>query len=428
MSSRFRVAWFSPLRLKGAHRTSVSGYVTDTLLPYLSQKLDIEIFHEGFDSYEGIPTFHYLRAFERDRVKPFDIFFHQVEDGESLRFTRFSMAQYPGITLFHDVLFVDSGPVPLYVSPWTETVKKARDLSMPWPSREAEFDMIGPFGYRETGLSPVSLFSTERSHTEYLRLATEKLLGNKTTSYYLPLPTPISARTSETFAPSTKGEIVVGFSGSPTIQHRAHKVLPAIKNSGLLIKLLWLIDAQERAQCEALLEEFGMTNVEIIEGRSPEEWSKLLPRISIAVHTLFSAYGQPGVYLSMSLIEGIPSVVTNFGSTEYLSDSLVWKLQPGESESYELTEILKAIAEKGAIRNPSQASSYLEHFGAEVVAGELLTIFERSLPLMKETRKLWDSLLEDAQKFLFNEAESFVVAADSKNNYFEVAMKELGWR
>ncbi len=437
MVNRLRVAWFSPLNLGSEPTQSLSAYVSDALLPFIGKRCEVELFHNGFISHPDFPTYHYLRAFERHREKPYDIFFYQVEDGQVSHFTRFHLGLVPGIVLFHDLFVTDSGAVPLYVSPWEETVKKFHDPLRSWPTRDQKFEHRAPILYRECGLSGIPIFSNERAHSEYKRNITEKLGDASQASYYLPYPAcrgeSLSQRSSEVFT--------LALCGSPRIEHRAHKVLNALSKLSAPFTLLWLIGNDEASQAEALLKEFCITSCELITGRSPEKWSSVVARADCALHPLFSAFGQPGPYLATSLTAGVPSLVTNFGAAEYLPDSVVFKIQPGENESFEILSVIEKLS-KSRPRLKLAAEFAQEHFNPTIVAHELSLIFERSVQPLREMHTRWDALLGEAREDLLREARVFIEGTASCpnrgeelfgesgyqwNTLVEPSLKELGW-
>ena len=138
---------------------------------------------------------------------------------------------------------------------------------------------------------------------------------------------------------------------------------------------------------------------------------------------------------------GLPSLVTNFGAAEYLPGSVVFKIQPGESEAAEIRTVIEKLA-GSRTRHPLGAEFAQEHFDAKIVAAELLMIFERSAPYLKEVNAQWDKVLSNARLEILREARSFVEEAPSNyqkgdglfksahlqwNSLIEPGLRELGW-
>jgi glycosyltransferase involved in cell wall biosynthesis len=422
-----RIAWFSPLRSDAGGETSLSAYCTELLLPELSrsapQQISFEIFHDGFSSHAGYPTYHYLRAFERHRDNPFDLFVYQVEDARSARFNRFSLGLYPGLTLFHDVLINEEGPVPLFVSPWEHTVAKFNDLSKAWPSRDAIFEKEGPFAFRECALAGVPVFTSERARNEYRRLSRARLVDSP--DYFLPLPVDVAHQPAR--EASERGSYVVGFCGTPWMQDRAHLFLPSVRDAG--VKLIWLIESHEKSAAEALLKEFAISDVELIEGRSPYQWQKLLPQIHAAAHPLFSAFGQPGIYLAMSLAAGLPTITSTYGATEYLPDAVSFRVQPGASEQFEYREILAALRQGTRSPRSSIASYAAELHDVRIVAQELFSVINAARRIVQPAMKQFDAMLYDARRALHREALDGVATLPREiQSSITAPFEELGWK
>ena len=436
-----RVAWFSPLPVNGEANASPSAYATETLLPYLSKKFQIHLFHDSFEEFPGFKTNHYLNAFEQHKRNPFDLFFYQIEDHARCNFVRTHMGVMPGIVWFHDFVFSTDGPEPILNSPWSETVQHFSDPRRAWPERGYEFERPGPLGYREGAYAQCALFSNVANHGDYQRELTLKL-GEKRTdleeSYYLPFPVePI--RISSTAQMGSAFEVL--FAGTPRIEHRAHKLLEALHalqsaSDDSNVTLTWLIDESESDAAKELLAEFEVRGVELVEGRSPQKFRELLATANVAVHTLFSVYGQPGPYLEMSLMAGTPVVVTNFASCEELPDSLVFKIRAGESEATEIQAVLQAMVGEEVDFSSNDIREYAEErYSAAMLAEELGSVFRLAHRELEPQRAKWEQLEIAARQELLRElglqgprAEVGVEnALFSSSTVYEPAFKELGW-
>jgi len=386
------------------------------LLPFIEKHCEVELFHNNFDEYRGYETHHYLRAFERHREKPFTHFFYQIEDGPASHFCRFHSTLIPGISWFHDLLVVDSGPVPLYVSPWEKTLQKFFDDSIPFPKRGDKFDHKAPLLWREASLAPVALFSTVHAHDEYLGNVKQSLAAIPNadrvgaTSYYLPVPAnsyPVESR-------SITSTFQIAYFGTSRIEHRAHKLLLALQSlPKSSYTFIWLLDGHEVPQAESLLIEFGISGKLVVE-RTPERWIQLLATTDIVAAPFFSVFGQCGAYLASSLMAGKPTLVTTFGGGESLPDEVVLKIQPGESEATEIVEALRLLFDDKAGLHLQQTVGAaarefaVENYSAANVAEELIQIFEKTREHVGSVSKRFDSLREAARTALLLEAKSIV--------------------
>lgn len=441
-SDTLRVAWFSPLNVGKKFGPSKAAYFSDLVLPLIDKECEINLYHDSFEQYRDFPTYHYLKAFENDKAQPYDIIFYNLEDAKWCNFVRSHLGLIPGITYFHDFILSNYGPEPLLNSPYDQVINKFFERSIEWPIRDVKHLRKGPHAYREVAWSPVKIFATEQMHCDYKNVFNDRALDqaiNKFKTFYLPYP--VLERESSTLKHVIKK---IGFCGSPRIECRSHKLLGSLKDLSHDYELIWLIESSERGEIDLLLSEFDIRKVTLVEGRSPHMWSELLSEIDIAIHTFFSVYGHPFPYLSISMKAGVPCIVSNFGSAEYLPSNLVFKIQPGESEAYQIHQVLDKLFCKELTYDPSRVVEYArESYLLESVVSDLVRIFNESAPELKGFREKWRNFESVARDFLIEESKNFVLTPPntskdhwqglpfSPNDFFkqkiEPIFKELGW-
>jgi|GEM_PF-872896 len=405
---RPRVAWFSPLSFTGEASDCVGAYVSDLLLPLLSKRFDVELFHDSFEKHPLLPTHHYLAAHALHRENPFDIFFYQVEDHRRADFVRIHLGLIPGIVLFHDFLIAGKTPETIVRSPWQEVIRHYQDSSIEWQPRSEDASISVPFALREAGLAVCTLFSSARDAGEYRRQVKSQLEMNSdkpSPGFLLPLPIDVNsiARKVSKHAKDSP-ETIVGFCGSPALESRAHKLLDALSQCGDKFKLIWLLDkSQETAACD-LLSEFEIRSFELYFGRSPKHWQRISAQLDLAVHTLFSVFGQPDPYLSISMSTGLGCIVTDFSTSHFLPDKAVFKVKPGDTESAQIREILLALKNEGGHRSFQAAIDYArEHHDHIQIANNLLMIFEDLTPMLAEVYSKWDALESSSRTWLLEQ-------------------------
>ncbi len=418
---KLRIAWFSNVSCAyRPGRVSLSSYTTRLLYPVLSKKLDIELFSSFEGSWEGRDVRHFLTAFKRHKARPFDLFFYQFEDDSQSFFTRAHLGLMPGIVWFHDFFLTSDGPEPLLNSPWSETTAKFNEPERDWPCRENEYRRSGPQACREASLSFVPVFSSERDHDEYLRISSIRCLQEGLRSWHLPVPMDMQ------MLKKTSGDLpsrTIIFCGSPRIEHRAHKLLQAVKDAHASWKVVWLIDDNEREHAGSLIDEFGGGKINLESPRTPENWAAAIAQAQIAVHTHFSVYGHLNPYLPMSLAAGLPCVVSDFAGGSLLPDSLVFKIRPGDTEARELTMLLNRLEKAGGPGSFAEASVHAgEVHSHEVIASELEMIITESMPDLTKAMARWEAMEEDARISLLREALSGSEGELLKRNF-----SELGW-
>ncbi|MCB0332204.1 MAG: glycosyltransferase [Bdellovibrionales bacterium] len=435
-SCKLRIAWFSPLAKDG--ETSLSAYATETLLPYLTDRFEIELFHDSFFSHKSYPTYHYLNAFLRDKERPFDLFFYQLEDAPCTKFVRMHLGLMPGVTWFHHFFLSDDGPEPILNSGWQDTVELFSGKRTDWPERGKEYTRPGPQAYREAGLSFASLFSLERDHGEYERLVTHKLLAESDNrqSFFLPLPVSdeiFSCRNQQ--STSARNPFRVGYFGSPRIEHRAHKVLQALTEGyEQEVQLHWVVPEQELAIAKERLSEFDLDAV-LYPQATPEQWKQLLPEIDCALHPLFSVFGQPGAPLAMSLAAGVPTLVTGFGNTERLVDEVACKIEPGSREVTQIASALRQLMKRPRPLLNQEAQAFArEMYDARVIAAQLGDTFEHLVrgeeSYLPQAMNRWRELEQDAAASLQSEVSSFLPSSlweGEDGKLLQPVFEELGW-
>lgn len=434
---RLRVAWFSHLNCGSVEGPSKSAYTSDLLLPVLRDRFEIELFHDSFDSYQDYPTFHYLTAVERDRAKPFDLWFYQLEDGLVGNFVRMHLGLKPGLVLFHDYVLASDGPEPILNSPWENVLNKFHSPAASWPERGAEFNRRGPQAFREASLAAVPLFVSAVQHGDYQR-EIDASLGRQMVgygSYYLPAP--VARRFTYPAHPAQRR---IGYLGSPRIEHRAHKLLAALAELDGW-KLSWLLDPSEQKIAEELIREFelNLEQVEFHNGRTPAAWQDLLSQVDIAIHTSFSVYDQPSPYLAMSLMAGRPAIAIDFASIESLPDSVVFKIEPGPRETVQMRLVLDELFKQPQFNAAKLVQTYAQEFhDFRLVAAELAAVFEISKSLLASISERWQALEHEAWQTLLTEApcycglneqgpESDPIAVHGWDRLLGQAFREIGW-
>lgn len=436
MNSKPRIAWFSALNLEQRPSSLVSAYCTDLVLPYLKERFEIELFDDSSKECRDSYSAHVLNAFKRDREAPFDIWFYQLEDDPRAQYSRVVANLMPGIVWFHDVNFRTFGPEPILNSPWQKIVERYRDRTLPWPERLDEQYQSGPFCLRECSHALVPLFSSQYGHVEYQRHQPSRLLREEgrdlPTSWFVPLP----IKERERSIVSNSGSLQIAFCGSPQIDSRAHKLLQALSLQTFPFQLNWLVESKEADLAQALLNEFGIEQTKLHFSRSADTWAELVQQSDVAVHTSFSVYGHLGPYLNISLGLGVPVLVSRFGEGEFLPDQVVFAIEPGDTEAFEIREVLRMLAERSQSETFLNREYALENFSAEVVAQDLKRVFELNLEHCRRAGREWRAFQLDARRSLVEEVIDLV---DSRETgpiaggfVWELAcskaFEDLGWR
>ena len=459
-----RVAWFSPLRLSqdAFESPSPSAYVSSVLLPLIKERCELELFHDSFDSLEGYPTFHYLTAWDRHRNNPFDVFFYHLEDHRRTAFARMHLALKPGLVWFHDLLLTDDGPEPILNSAWERVVQKFQKAGTPWPERGEEFKRPRPHAVREVGIGGIPIFSSEKDLKEYhllaARMGKEKGLAFEhpyseviSTPSHDPLgfllPYPVLGPKLESSKRATGNEFVLGLCVPPGIEGRVPAILEALRrvSSGPRLastkkcRLHWLLDnAKEREIAESMLKDFGVQDLCTTSGgpdglpfgRGPYAWENALDGIDVALHLHFSVYGQPGPALALSLAKGLPTLVSDFGGSDFLPDDVVLKIRPGAGEVQEIAAVIDGLRTGRLVVDARRAQSVAtERHDARQIADQLLCAMRLSGPALERIQTRWNALEGEAAQALIREvappAQSWF--DNERDLVLRAPFKEFGW-
>jgi hypothetical protein len=420
LTAKSRIAWFSVLPGDEGAARSHSAWTSSILLPILRHWFDIELFHDSFESYQDYVTHHYLRAAARDDENRFDVFVYQLEDCHSARFCRVHAALKPGLVWFHDYLFTSFGPEPILNSNWQYFVTQSHERVPSFSERGLEWKQQGPHGCREGSVALAALFSNQAQLADFRAKALElpHLTSGVPATSYLPIPVPSIERYSGS---PQQGRIA--WCGSPRVEHRSHKILGAfdrlrsVLGDNVAWYCTWLVEESEVEAATSELAQYPKLGqfVQIEQGRSPEQWTRLLLRSDIALHPYFSVFGQLSPYIQVSMQRGMPVITTAFAATDGCPSELVFKVRPGEHESYEISAALESLV-TGHVSAPShQLAAYAsELFDPRSVATGFASFIELHLPEIQTQSARWRRYEEAARAAVLAELET--VAPGSGSN------------
>lgn len=395
-NDQLRIAWFSPCAgERPGEGESIPAYVSAQIVPRLADDYTVDLYHPGgLCSFAGVTCYPCRSVLKRHSEEPYDLFFYQVADTPQCDFTRCYLSLLPGVVWFYDVFFR-----PRAFSGAADAVCRKADafladfLQSPPDTAAAE----GAFARREAQYAALSLFSAERNIAEFKRrrgpgIAAQS--GIDRDAYFLPYPvSPLAGRSPASGAEPSDG-LTVAFCGTVLLEHRAHYLLSVLSGLRVPWKLLWMLDESEVGEAKRLAAEFGAQNVEFVTPRSNGHWSEAVAWADVAVHLLFSAYGDPGPELAASMMAGVPCVVSDFSAAALLPDQAVWKIACGEKEASEL-EIALLSCVPGRRSNEAKRCAALgrtyaeEHNSAGCVTAELKYVLEQNVEQLRTLTKKW---------------------------------------
>lgn len=422
-----KVAWFSRFNTdKNPKSDSTSAYFSDVLIPILQNEFEIDLYGKEEGRLNDQRIRHFLSAIRHHRESPYDLFFYQLEDTSEANFIRMHLGAFPGLTLFHDVLFKSEGPPPLTFGIWPELLHAFNHGNCSVEIEKYGQPDRGPVAYRELSMSPFSIFSSSRLCGDARRLIPEVFgrIPSTLGENRLYLPTPVHILKESSRITRLDSAYRIGFVGSPGFENRSIKVLEAMRE--VPGELIWLLNKSEIPRAKELAADAGVSRVTYLEGDSPDSWSRIIPTLDVGIHTFFSVYGTPGPYLPITLASGVPAIVTDFGEGELLPDEVAFKVEPGHREVLSLRENLIALSnlselEKQAIGTAAKEYA-IENYSAPIVARELCHVFNRVAEELKSFYSRWQEV--------GNWGRKEVISANLQNyepSLVEPTFKEFGW-
>ena len=257
---------------------------------------------------------------------------------------------------------------------------------------------------------------SQRDLIEYRRRIDQRLVsdaGPLGGSFYLPPAVPESSVERDAPRGGSREPLRIGFCGSPRIEHRAHKVLQALMNSDFEYELVWLLDAAEAPAAKILLDEFGVTNARFVSDRSPRRWQAMLGEIDVAVHTLFSVFGDVSVYLASGMMAGLPCVVTKFAQTEHIPPNVVFQIEPGDDEAIQFKELFSALHSGAATIDPRVPREFAQlYHESRSVARELSAALNYFAPASRDILRRWIRFQSEARESLLSEMADILPVPD----------------
>lgn len=396
-TSTLRIAWFTDLSEGEEGEVSLSRYCTDLLIPHLRDTFSIELFSSLYQGeHLGVPRFHYLTAYHRDRSAPFDLFFYQLEDGRLGRATRTQIGITPGITWVHDPFLFDSGAEGIHNSPWRRTVAQYNDEALPFVKRNQPGEQRRGWAERELRSSPVALFSDRRALAQFRALSStggDSLNGRGTAEY---LPMPIAALAKPNTPVSDNEPFSVVAIGGTGIEGRMRRALSALSRLSQSWRLTWVVDADERENAQRLLAQYHIHHrlneteenapVTLLEGRSIVKWRELLSTSDVALH-LGKPHERLSPFLEFSMAAGVPVILMRRALSDGALNDRVLSISSGTDESAQCFTFLARLANKRGDPIVKRAAQFIEQEHApHEVARKLGDIWQRFAPIIREKR------------------------------------------
>jgi hypothetical protein len=438
---KLRIAWFSDLSEGEQGEPSLSRYCTDLLIPHLRDTFSIELFSSLYQGeHLGVPRFHYLTAYHRDRSAPFDLFFYQLEDSRLGRAVRTQIGIMPGITWVHDPFLFDPGAEGIHNSPWRRTVAQYNDEELPFVKRDQPGGQLRGWADRELRSSAVTLFSNNRSLAQFRAISDMRgeTLNEKGLAEYLPMPVAASAETRPSRADNEPLSIVA--IGGTGIEGRMRRALPALTRLSKSWRLTWIVDSHEREDAQHLLGQNHIHHrlnetdedapVTLLTGRSIFKWRELLTRSDVALH-LGKPQERLSPFLELSMAAGTPVIVMKRALFDGALNDRVLSITSGTDESSQCFTFLARIAEDRGHAIGEKARQAIQRAHApHAVALQLGELWNRFAPIIRKKSEQQRGLYAKAEAALEAEMKRLIdseppIAGDIFNTIVSTTLAEI---
>lgn len=423
---RIRIAWFSPeLKYK---EESPAAYITSLLLPKLRNFFEIDLYTNSLEASEE-NEHHYLRASAKHREKAYDLFLYNLEDRPYSQFIRVHSTLIPGINWYHNYVFSTFGPEPILNSTWQATVAKFNKTSRPWGDLYTENPQEGPAAKREDAFALACICSNP-AILETLKANNLRLDNGEREVVFIPYPVDLKNLQTKSSTNRSK-EFSLALCSAPLIESRTHKIMQALSELDFKYQLNWLIKSEDKPAAEKILAEFGIVNYNLIEGRSLASWLSVVASSDCVLHLLYSAYSQLDQYFAASLVLGKPTLVSDFGLSDYLSNDHLFKIQTGSTEALEIKEVLSALANKEVEFNSKALKEYASDlFDLDIIVAELSNFLNSQVPKQAKTIAEWSDFQTLAKQSLVSEVLKRHSGATKKLEalVFNPVFEEFGWK
>ena len=329
-----RIAFFASIDARSRAR-----YLLEAILPILCKEHEIIIFSDSpGEEIAGIKSFSFLVAHVENARSSFDSVIHLFEDGRQRKAARFGLSILPGITWFLDYTLLDHGPEPLLNSPWQYTVRQLLGLSPEWAAPNNIHIPLRPHAYRESGLSPVSIFCETWSRTEFIGNSGKSLsdiptLGGAAHSYCINLPV----------VPLTKDfvkTVAVGIYAGSAVEDNFLTTLSAVhqetKNYTVLCK---------DTEYSSILSKFSELNIltpQIECFSSISEWQERSQKCKTIIFPRYSAYGSLSPYVELALDTAELVLLPDYFKHQDIPRDLAYFYQAGLNAGAEIQEVIRA--------------------------------------------------------------------------------------
>ncbi len=363
MRHRPKVAMFSPMP---PVPSGISDYTAD-LLPYLSQRLDLELWVDqaeiDWPQGQPLPIRRWSASLWKRQQAEYDLVIYQVGNSPSHSYMLDAMAVRPGVVVLHDLV--------LHHLIFWRAVTTGR-------AQEYQREMAIRYGERGQcvarqmllGRLPVEAFECPLyegvveaavalgAHSRYVIEKAGPLMGSRTVHHIpmgVPVPTPadkLLARRALGLPESAVLALALGHINPYKGTELLFRVLARLASRESDLRLVVAGSRSPGFPLERLMEVYGVETCVLYLGRVSAD---LLPLLFSSVDFSFSlrypTAGETSASLLRALSYGVPAIVTDVGAFSELPDSCCPKVPVGPHAEEVLEAYVSAlVAQPGLLR------------------------------------------------------------------------------
>lgn len=366
-----RVAFFSPFR---PQKSGISDFCEE-LLPYLQDKLEIEIFTDTKLSNEKITSLfliHPLSDFDKEEVRNrFQMFWYQIGNNHIFHEDIYRMfLKYPGVVELHDLsihsfmamITIDRGDVKGY----RELMRYCHGaFGENLVERFQKGEIPCPFVTHAAEL-PMNKFLIDRAnavivHSDYAKQYLKAIVPRKKIEV---IPLHAELNKAETEKKSSNGKIVFASFGYVTATRRIESVLIALgrfyNETKVDFEYLVVGEIGEKSlSIEDTAKQNGISGkVKVLGYVSKEKYEECLSICDIAINLRYPFYGESSAALHRLLGAGKATIVTNIGSFMEYPDNVVKKVSFGANEVEDIVQALRCLASDEPLRKSYEKNAH----------------------------------------------------------------------
>lgn len=378
-----RIAWF--LSCKKKDYASSVWHCFENITLVLKDRLDVEIIDSSVIADKNNKE---LSSFvlQLQKEHAYDFFVYEIDDSLSANDIRRCLALVPGVVLFHDILFR-----PQDVNVELEALFNLTEPILSSLTYKTSDSKSAPHGFLsfESSRSFISFFFSLRNLSEFKRFRCRQWIDKQIDVFYLPYPLADSAENLLMDTQETRGEVKIAFCGGLGLEYRAQVLLKALCKCAAPTHLTWLLNVEEQEQAKEILSDYGILNYHLCSPKTFSNWQLIVQSSDMAVHTLFSVYGDAGIWLYLSMQAGLECAVNDFSGSSIIPEALVYKLPLGVQECESLSGLIEAIWNGHKMKGESAKKYAQEFHRADIVAKEFMLVLEKNFEFLSSKTKVW---------------------------------------